>query len=562
MRTRNPWRARIEGRTKDGDVVVGAGFLVDRRHVLTCAHIVEGCAEVRVGFLHANRRDLRDVPAEVAEVAEVAAGESRAASGEAGDATGDVAVLRLARDVDLTPAAMSEHLDSTAELTAHGFPYDHGRAESILRLGLTSVEPMAGEWHQVEAVKGHTEMPRAGFSGAAVYDENRGWVIGMFTDASRDPHSRIGRMISINTIRRYWEGIDDLLELPWLPREQRVSLRAILHGVTTDVAPAELVVAADYERPTRDLRSTWEAIRYVAEEFWDKDSLVRILHAVAGHLTDDHVRQALATWIHRNLPPLALPERQITSIVVRLDPRTKGGYHLGFSHFIDGRPYPGEPSREVSRKEVRRAVEGAINGLMRTVVLHGRHDPLIEFVLPPSLMSEPIDEWYASRNPDVRMSVYRVVVRDVVRLSNYVLQDQWLTRHDRFRGVPPYEKIGCRDPRSAKDLYDLLVRRRELRAIVYATRPNTSILEKALSAGISMMVWPRTDCPLHDHSACRGSHLLKVLASVVEAGDAAELPERIRDLRLEAQKFPGSKITLLWDDPERKPDPPIFVEEA
>ncbi|MEV7908297.1 toll/interleukin-1 receptor domain-containing protein, partial [Streptomyces anulatus] len=159
-----------------------------------------------------------------------------------------------------------------------------------------------GEWLHIEAATGHAEIPRGGFSGSGVYEEVSGDVFGMISDASHEQSRRTGRMIPIGTIRRYWEDVDDLIDLPWMPRDERARLRAIVRGATTDVDLTRLVTAEFPGTPRpRDLVSPWDAIRFVAEELHADDRVARIVNAVSAHLTDSRAGANLTEWIRREL---------------------------------------------------------------------------------------------------------------------------------------------------------------------------------------------------------------------------------------------------------------------
>ncbi|MFD0885278.1 TIR domain-containing protein [Streptosporangium algeriense] len=298
------WRARITGRGARPPVT-GAGVLVDARHLLTCAHVVHGCSDLTVSFVQAGRGDLQDIPVNVSHI-----GPWR----RPGD-PGDIAVLELPDKVDLSPARFSLGRGVTGELNAHGFPKDAGLFGSVLRLRVTSSHGI-GEWLHIEAATGHAEFPREGFSGSGVYEENSGEVLGLVSDASPGESSRTGRMIPVGTIRRHWEDIDDLLDLPWLPRDARIRLRAIVgaagNGTVTGAGLAELVAGVFPGTPRpRDLHSPWDAVRFVAEELRVElpldDRLTRIVTALSTRLTGPGVRAGLEEWLRAapSVPPVS-----------------------------------------------------------------------------------------------------------------------------------------------------------------------------------------------------------------------------------------------------------------
>lgn len=113
------WHARVECAGQ----VVGAGFLVTPRLVLTCAHVVhEGPADA-LAVTFTERPGSAPVPARI--VAE---------GGWAGGVTdlGDLAVLELEREVGIAPAALAPvdaaHGRQPRKLVVYGFPvgFDEG----------------------------------------------------------------------------------------------------------------------------------------------------------------------------------------------------------------------------------------------------------------------------------------------------------------------------------------------------------------------------------------------------------------------------------------------------
>ncbi len=334
------WHARVDG-TRNGRRVTGAGLLVDARHVLTCAHVVSGCSSIRVSFVQADRPDLQDLPADLG-----CAGPWR----QPGD-PGDVAVLSLAADVAIEPARLSLRVPAWAEFAVHGFPPDAGPFGAVMRLRTGSASGI-GEWLHVEAATGHAETPRAGFSGAGVFDEVTGHVYGMISDASASQDRRTGRMIPLTEVRKYWEDLDDLLDLGWLGGEARRKLRSILRRIDTDANLTELVEAEFHPAIAPPVfRSVWHATRYVAEDLYDDDRLGRFLQALISKTSGGPAVKALRVWMDRHLePPASRPG--ISSIVIRLDTKTKGGYELSFSHFIDDKPYPGGRADDGDPQEV------------------------------------------------------------------------------------------------------------------------------------------------------------------------------------------------------------------
>ena len=555
------WHARIEDLGNGQRRVVGAGFLVDPRRVLTCQHVVAGCADIRVSFVQARRRDLIDRPAKV-----VFAGPWRRT-----DDYGDVAVIELDDQVDVPPARLATSFDPDARFVAHGFPPDAGPFGSVLGLKISSSDGV-GEWLHIEAETGHAEFPRQGFSGAAVYDTSTADVIGMITDASPAPARRTGRVLPVSSVRMHWEDVDDLMDLKWLDSAPvRRELRSIVSNLRTDV-PLESLVMATFpqtQRP-RDLVSVWDAVRYVAEEVLDDDDrLARFLIQVAAHAHVDEAsqisRRALVAWVRRRLSAANLPAGRLSSIIVRLEPRTKGGYFLSFSTMANGVPGPSTRAVRVGKDEVQVQVELMLPEMMERLV---GTDPIVEFVLPQPLLGEPVDEWHLDRANDIPLRYYPVVVRDVARMSrgSAVIQDQWIKRSRGLRAVPRPDPgiMGCRWGNPGQ-VYERLMSSPEMCVLVCASRPNERSLAKILTSGLPVALWPRTRCAAADHRHCERQMLLDRLLPRLAVSSFDEIPRLVRDLRLEARgarttPHYGRRLTLMWDDPDRMPDPPTYMD--
>jgi hypothetical protein len=102
--------------------------------------------------------------------------------------------------------------------------------------------------------------------------------------------------------------------------------------------------------------------------------------------------------------------------------------------------------------------------------------------------------------------------------------------------------------------------------IIYASRPQNSMLKKIAVSGIPVALWPRARCLGPDHDLCDRRRLTDDLRPQIEKTSFDDLPGRVRKLRLEAlTKKPephcGRRLTLLWDDPDRIPDPPTYMDE-
>jgi WD40 repeat protein len=209
-----PWRVRVR---RAGGGVAGAGVLIDRRHVLTCAHVVDQAlgrsgqqqqqppaSEVEVDFVESQAAPLG---ARVVEGGWVPVGP---------DGGGDVAVLQLAAEA---PAgARPAVLRQPPRLGGHGFDtygyprhYDTG-------LGANGVLAAWGgpgnQWVELQGVEaGHRV--EGGFSGAAVYDQDAQAVVGIVVAEDRLAEAKLAWMLPVRALtqllEKSWPRILDLV---------------------------------------------------------------------------------------------------------------------------------------------------------------------------------------------------------------------------------------------------------------------------------------------------------------------------------------------------------------
>lgn len=547
------WRAWV-GRPGGGKL--GAAFLVTGNRLLTCAHTVHGMDETRVGFPGL----LEDLPATVVH---------RGDWQRAGDA-GDVAVLELDEPVPLTPARLAapEDVQADAETSEYGIWGFPRRPDGGERHATVTTSPRWGrgqEWWELR-VKGADALEE-GYSGSPVYDTATGEVIGMVTNAElRGDRAHLGWMLPIESLRRHWEPLDDLLPLRWLTAEARRELRALLDGVRFTDPLADDLAGIVGRPPLRGFRSAWASVRYVAEG-WPEERLVRYLAAVGRHLPEGG---RLAAWSARHLPgaaPADEPRSEPASVIVRLERATfDNAFDVTVHTWIDGAAGPSRGTERVPERKVRATVEAGVAELAPT--LFGR-DWMIEFAVPESWLGKPFETWYLDPRNRIQMRKYPVVVRDVERLRpDSIRRDQahhrWRLLTRQGRTVP--RPVACDTPRKGNDFQNWLEAHVDFCVLVYGSRPVKNWLTAALNNGIPVMLWTRTPCNAPTHQDCRGHRILDELTAAVGDKDPRELPRVALALRKEALLAPrdephcGRDLTLLWDDPSRLPDPPLAME--
>ncbi|WPO70056.1 trypsin-like peptidase domain-containing protein [Streptomyces sp. KN37] len=573
------WRARIA--TADG-VPRGAGVLVDGARLITCAHVVDGLTEVSVtlpGVAEA-------LPAAVAWT-----GDWRCL----GD-RGDVAVVELGEPVGVPPCAFAP-LDllrpregqGTRELRALGFPFGHEKDGTHVTLRTSADRLLGQEWLEIDVEQAHLQRLGEGFSGAAVYDPGSRLVVGIVTDAllDGDQEGYIGRMLPLDTIRRHWEALDDLLPLDWLPDMPRRELRALFDGVRLDPGTLELTVRRafpTFRRPLPAFRSAWHAIRYVGEELTGEERLSRLLRELGrtGAAGVD-----AGPWLRRWMPerydeaahagPAARPAAPPTgSVVFRAQSMTRGGaIDLSVSTVVDGVPVGRAGPVRVRRQHLRTKTEALLAEQIGGV--HGV-DWMLEFVVPEGLMSEPFEEWQIREPGAARprpMRTVPVVVRHLDRLepllASHLAGRRWATV--RARGETRPRRVECGLPYGYEEFHDWLDADDQLCALAYAATPAPDWLSAALDTGVPIMLWRRRDCGVGNgegnHAHCAPEKFLDRITEAVASLDPARLPHEVMRLRKEARspdkgdaEHCGHRLTLFWDGAEGRADPPLAAGTA
>jgi tetratricopeptide (TPR) repeat protein len=218
-----PLESSIVRFRKSNGAVVGAGFLVSKKHVLTCAHVVADALGIA--------RDTQDIPTEdvyldfplVGSETQLTArvvfwspvppkGSTSVKDKE------DIAGLEL--NNSLPEGVQPVKLIIKKELREHpfrtfGFPSGHD--DGLEATGVLRGRQATG-WVQLEDVKQTGVRLEPGFSGAPVWDEKLKGIVGMAVAADQKrPEAKVAFMIPTEVLETAWEDLDKLTISPLRP---------------------------------------------------------------------------------------------------------------------------------------------------------------------------------------------------------------------------------------------------------------------------------------------------------------------------------------------------------
>ncbi len=178
--------------------VVGSGFLISKRHILTCAHVVRAAlaSQAQQGLLGAAISLQFPFLSSSTYMGKVI--QESSPTYEGGE---DLAVLEIEQDLpkDAYPARLIDiEKGYHQEFKAYGFPqaYSNGVWTSGLLRGKVATGRV-----QIEDIRQTGYFIEPGFSGTAVWNEAFGGVLGMVVSADKERSSRVAFMIPSIRIR-------------------------------------------------------------------------------------------------------------------------------------------------------------------------------------------------------------------------------------------------------------------------------------------------------------------------------------------------------------------------
>ncbi len=287
-------------RTTDGRVV-GAGFLVGERQIITCAHVVSQALDLSDYPLDAPQGlialDFPLIPPRTLLTAKVVLW-----CPPLSDGRGDIAGLELQGE---PPAGAEVVRFASAEdvwkhpFQAFGFPsgYDNGVYATGRLLGRE-----ATNWVMIEDVKAQGFPVAPGFSGTPVWDEHLQGVVGMVVAASRSADTKAAFVIPLDVLVAAWPLIKPITR-------QRVFLSAapadaaFADRLTTDLEARDIVVWSEQHTPAEKEADPEErvqqAIRAAQAVVLVVSSQARSSRIVREHLrlADLYQRRLILVWV-------------------------------------------------------------------------------------------------------------------------------------------------------------------------------------------------------------------------------------------------------------------------
>lgn len=223
-----------------------------------------------------------------------------------------------------------------------------------------------------------------------------------------------------------------------------------------------------------------------------------------------------------------------------------------------------EPTRTDETTVARQELEGAVEHALADAEERwpDSSDMLIEFLLPLSLLNEPV-EWWPRYSGEVVAPIaiyYTVVVRSVERLRNRAWHGRWKRRWTQLSDDhAPREVLWARPGQEdhIQQLEAQLAERESYVGLVLSAPPTPRAAGQqeilvGLRAGVPLILWHRTNCTSEEFVA---------LVQDLTRDNLAALPRRAKALRQRIQQLdvadrerhPGRGLTILWDDAGWRP---------
>jgi hypothetical protein len=574
-------------RFHQGHKVIGAGFYVNHRYVLTCAHVVTQCLNlgknpqgiaVEAVAGQSIPLDFPFVPQGQLQKAEIVPILWRLNHQ-------DLAVLRV---LEALPAgvAASPIQESTYyrgdRYHVYGFPEGHPNGvESRGEL----LSEQAGGWIQMEDTKAEGVPIEPGFSGAPVWDARLGTIAGMTVARDQDREgAKVSFMIPYPKLKPALEAIAlfELLlpEANNLTPHWQTAYRLLRPEIATASYPTTLqqaiVQVQAMSAQGSEYRPIDQFVGYLALPELGQLIQPRLLdwlrEQVAGKVEDllEKVRQKAA--VHRAQQPQTLAPHLLFWVQAELN---SDRYSVQAYLVNDREQYDplnasqlAAPAAFLEKSGDGKVEQAEIEKVLRACLdesgqrLEDIRNLKLEIFLPLRHLAWEIDQWAVADVPEPDLMGYRYQV--IVRLA-----DRWQQGYIQYRGdwndkwamlqqlqdSQGCQGLICADGKTPKQL------RKELRqpdniGILLTQAPPTyaedvpSPFTALLQTGSPIAIWLRQNLPEID---CR-QQLHQVYQYCL-----SQLPERVKswreegDLCDEGEAHIGQNLGLIWEDPRLVP---------
>ncbi|WP_027344132.1 VMAP-C domain-containing protein [Hamadaea tsunoensis] len=577
---------------------VGAGILVDRQHILTCAHVVtrlldsEDEADLLGTPIQVRLKGGEDEPgATVLFVGSWREGED--------DSRGDVAVIRLGRPTSRRPARFAPlswpTIEPTARYVAFGYP---PYADSGVPAELTlSPAPRANGVQLLSSREAELVHLESGFSGAGVYDVRTAQVIGMVTQAMPLGNGALGRMLPTEVLMSDWAPLGHRLRLGQYDATAYAELRGLLLRATRvrggNLVPwlKSRVHGLPELSDPRMLDQPMEVVEWLATQpLGDPEKINLYMSTLLRHIGDQEndLRPDLDGWIerHARATPAAVPvapayeepaESERAWIVVRSKPvsgpdATSTERWNRVTVWVEtDRTEEGHPvvfDEDVRVADLRETVQQQLDVAIDSYLPDAGGAVTVEFVLPPDDLADPVETWGVA-NPfgegEAELGVVSaVVVRGLARFERggspqpeWDDEDQQVIRtapRPREEVLAVLEWLLCpAEPRTHKEHVGWLASKRRVARGLGLSGPAAARepVADAVSAGVPVILWRRESCPrCISGNECLGARLRDRLGEEMAA--SPYLPEALRELRAAAAQDPdmafAAGVSLLWEE--------------
>ncbi|MFC8512741.1 hypothetical protein [Streptomyces sp. NPDC057257] len=389
-----------------------------------------------------------------------------------------------------------------------------------------------------------------------------------------------------------WTAVDSLAGLPEVTDAWEFLTETLGSLSMTSAMRTALVRTATHARvsaPPPYADNPWHDFLHLAGQGAPRDGLPpwmlyldrstesmerRIAREVLAHNRQWALRVGLAELLDgdrrdRVKSPTAPVRRHEEYLAIRItpDPLESGRYtvsHSFMSPAQDRYSEGGASLPEVGRDELKQAVSGIVRQVERAAG-DRPGDLWLEFVLPFELLNLPVDWWPRDTGevPNVPLAVdYPVVIRSLDRLQETAWHRFWRRRWLQLTiGEDPSVSVHVNVARENGDhLRGLEARLGDNEHFVATVlsgpplpdHPGHKELQAALRSGLPVVIWHREGPSTDEFLDVVNGLLAEGLQRFPTKVAAYRRKVAIQDAEQDEQ-HPGRHLTVLWDNPDRKP---------